>query len=170
MSPEQAEGKPVDARSDIFSFGSLLYQMLTGQRAFQEDSKLSTLSAILHREPKPVCEIVVSVPPEVEHLVRRCLRKDPARRWQHMSDVKVALEDLKEQLVSGKLGASIPAAPARRTRHWWLAAPIASIALGFAVWYVGHSRGSGSAEPMTAVPLTATPAKRIFLHSLLTAR
>ncbi len=67
MSPEQAEGKPVDARSDIFSFGSLLYQMLTGQRAFHGDSKLSTLSAILHRDPKPVCEILASVPPEVEH-------------------------------------------------------------------------------------------------------
>jgi len=163
MSPEQAEGKPVDARSDIFSFGSLLYEMLTGQRAFQEDSKLSTLSAILHREPKPVCEIVVSMPPEVEHLVRRCLRKDPARRWQHMSDVKVALEDLKEQSVSGKLGALIPAAPARRTRRWWLAAATASIALGFAgVWYVGDPRGGGPGEPMTAVPLTAYPGEEDF--------
>ena len=158
MSPEQAEGKAVDARSDIFSFGSLLYEMLTGRRAFHGDSKLSTLSAILHREPKPVCEIIVSVPPEVEHLVRRCLRKDPARRWQHMSDLKVALDDVKEQSESRKLGASIPAAPTRRTRRWWLAAAIASIALGFAaVWYVGHSRGSGSVEPMTAVPLTAYP-------------
>ena len=158
MSPEQAEGKAVDARSDIFSFGSLLYEMLTGQRAFQGDSKLSTLSAILHREPKPVCEIIVSLPPEVEHLVRRCLRKEPARRWQHMSDLKVALDDVKEQSESRKLGASIPAAPTRRTRRWWLAAAIASIALGFAaVWYVGHSRGSGSVEPMTAVPLTAYP-------------
>jgi serine/threonine protein kinase len=158
MSPEQAEGKAVDARSDIFSFGSLLYEMLTGQRAFHGDSKLSTLSAILHREPKPICEILATVPPEVEHLVRRCLRKDPARRWQHMADLKVALDDIREQSESKKLGASVPAAPTRRTRRWWLAAAIASIALAVAaVWYVGHSRGSGSVEPMTAVPLTAYP-------------
>src|SRR5262249_5732586 len=69
MSPEQAEGKAVDARSDIFSFGALLYEMLTGQRAFHGDSKLSTLSAILHREPKPACEVVASLPREVEHLI-----------------------------------------------------------------------------------------------------
>ncbi len=101
MSPEQAEGKAVDARSDIFSFGSLLYEMLTGQRAFQGESKLSTLSAILHREPKPVCDIIVSVPPELEDLVRRCLRKDPARRFQHIDDVKVALLDITEESDAG---------------------------------------------------------------------
>ena len=158
MSPEQAEGKAVDARSDIFSFGSVLYEMLTGRRAFHGDSKLSTLSAILHREPKPVCEIIVSVPLEIEHLVRRCLRKDPARRWQHMSDLKVALEDIKEESESRKLSASVPAAPTRTTWRWWSTAAIASIALGFAgVRYVAHSRGSGSVEPMTAVPLTAYP-------------
>lgn len=155
MSPEQAEGKAVDARSDVFGFGSLLYEMLTGQRAFHGDSKLSTLSAILHREPKPICEIL-AVPPEVEHLVRRCLRKDPAQRWQHMSDLKVALDDIREQSESKRPGASFPARPTRRTRRWWLAAAIAGIALGFAaVWYVGHSGGGGSGEPMTAVPLTA---------------
>src|SRR5262249_3592838 len=132
--------------------------------AFRRDSKLSTLSAILHREPKPVSEIVDSLPSEVEQLIERCLRKDPARRWQHTSDLKVVLEDLKEQSESGKLRGGTPVAPAGRARHWWLAAAgIAIMALGLAVaWYVGHSKGSGSAEPMTAVPLTAYPGEEDF--------
>ena len=90
MSPEQAEDKKVDARSDIFSFGSVLYEMLTGRGAFQADSKITTLLAILHQEPEPIED----VPPELDRVVRRCLRKDPERRFQHMGDVKVALEEL----------------------------------------------------------------------------
>jgi serine/threonine protein kinase len=80
MSPEQAEDKPVDARSDIFSFGSVLYEMVTGQRAFRGDSKLSTLSAILKEDPKPVSSVVPDVPRDLEKIITHCLRKDPGRR------------------------------------------------------------------------------------------
>jgi serine/threonine protein kinase len=90
MSPEQAEGKPIDARSDIFSFGSVLYEMMTGQRAFQGDSPLSTLTAVLREEPKPVSTISAALPGDLERLISRCLRKAPERRWQAMADVKVA--------------------------------------------------------------------------------
>jgi len=86
MSPEQAESKPVDARSDIFSFGAVLYEMATGTRAFQGDSKLSTLSAVLRENPKPPSQIVADVPRELERIIARCLRKDPARRFQAMPD------------------------------------------------------------------------------------
>jgi Tol biopolymer transport system component len=103
MSPEQAEGKPVDARSDIFSFGSVLYEMLTGQRAFQGETKASTIAAILREEPKPLSQVVEGLPREVERIVKRCLRKDPAHRFQHMDDLKVALEELKEESDSGEL-------------------------------------------------------------------
>ena len=109
MSPEQAEGKPVDARSDIFSFGAVLYEMLTGQRAFQGDSRASTLAALLTQEPKPLSQTGSDVPQEFEKLIARCLRKDRERRLQHASDLKVALLDLKEESDSGTLGA----APAR---------------------------------------------------------
>ena len=90
MSPEQAEGRPVDARSDIFSFGAVLYEMLTGHRAFEGPSKMATLASVLREEPRPLAEIVPSVPRELEKLVARCLRKDPERRAQHMSDLKLA--------------------------------------------------------------------------------
>ena len=104
MSPEQAEGKKVDARSDIFSFGSLLYEMVTGQKAFQGDSKMSTMAAILKQEPKPVSQLVPGVPGELEKIINRCLRKDRERRFHHMEDLKVALEELKEESDSGQAG------------------------------------------------------------------
>src|SRR5580765_4188598 len=102
MSPEQAEGKKVDARSDIFSFGSVLYEMVTGRRAFHGDSKLSTLSAILKEDPNPVSSIVPDVPRDLEKIISRCLRKDAERRFQTMADLRVALEELKEESESGK--------------------------------------------------------------------
>src|SRR5229473_4112975 len=101
MSPEQAEGKPVDARSDIFSLGAVLYEMATGSRAFQGSSKLSTLTAILRENPKPPSELAAGVPHDLAKIVTRCLRKDPARRYQTMTDLKLALEDLKEDSESG---------------------------------------------------------------------
>lgn len=103
MSPEQAEGRKVDARSDIFSFGSVLYEMVTGRRAFQGATKLSTLTAILHKEPKPAGEITPAVPAELEKIINRCLRKDFERRAQHMADISLALEELKEESESGRL-------------------------------------------------------------------
>jgi serine/threonine protein kinase len=95
MSPEQAEGLKVDARSDIFSFGAVLYEMVTGQRAFDGDSGISTLSAVLRDEVKPIREIAPEVPGELDHLIARCLRKNPAERWQSMSEVAAALTKMR---------------------------------------------------------------------------
>jgi len=98
MSPEQAEGKRVDARSDIFSFGSVLYEMLTGKRAFEGRSGISTLSAILRDDVKPINETAPDVPPLLEQIVLRCLYKDPGARWQSMKDIEGALLTLQRQL------------------------------------------------------------------------
>jgi Tol biopolymer transport system component/predicted Ser/Thr protein kinase len=131
MSPEQAEGRKVDTRSDIFSFGSVLYEMITGRQAFQGKTKVSTMSAILSKEPDPLS---ADVPYDFEKVISRCLRKDPERRFQHMGDVKVALEELKEDSESGKL-ATVPL-PAH-SRPWILIAlAILAILLAVsAVWY-----------------------------------
>ena len=121
MSPEQAEGKKVDARSDIFSFGALLYEMVTGQRAFQRDTKMSTLAAIINEEPKPLHEAAAGIPSELERIITRCLRKDAAKRWQTMADLNVALEELREESESRKLVSTTAGARTRRTSPLLLA-------------------------------------------------
>jgi len=96
MAPEQIEGKGADARSDIFTFGALLYEMVTGKRAFNGKSQLSVASAILGREPEPISATQPLTPPALEHIIQRALAKDPAERWQSASDVKGELKWVSE--------------------------------------------------------------------------
>jgi len=103
MSPEQAQGKKVDARSDIFSFGVVMYEMVTGQRAFEGDSSLTTLTAILRDEVKPLSEVAPDVPPPFEAIILRCLRKNPDDRPQTMREVQIELSALKRESDSGSL-------------------------------------------------------------------
>ncbi len=93
MSPEQAEGKKVDARSDIFSFGAVLYEMVTGMRAFVGDSNLALLTAIMREEPKPISQIVQGIPHDLEKIINRCLRKDPQKRLQVIGDARIEIEE-----------------------------------------------------------------------------
>ena len=132
MSPEQAEGKEVDARSDIFSFGSVLYEMVTGRRAFSGETNASTLAAILREEPKPVSQVSLDTPRELERVISRCLRKDPEGRFQHMADLGIALKELKEQSDAGVLAS----APRRRSRLVRSAgALLVAAALGLGGWF-----------------------------------
>src|SRR6266480_1518030 len=135
MSPGQAEGKKVDARSDIFSFGALLYEMVTGRRAFQGDSKISTLSAILREEPKSASQIVEGLPRELERIIARCLRKSQERRFQAMPDLKVALEELKEESDSGTLSAAPAPMRLRDRRLVWAVLLLAIAVIAGAVWF-----------------------------------
>jgi serine/threonine protein kinase len=92
MSPEQIEGKDLDGRSDIFSLGAVLYEMLTGQRAFEGKSQLSVASAILEKEPAPISTTKPQIPPALDRAIRRCLAKDPEERWQTARDVAIELK------------------------------------------------------------------------------
>ena len=96
MSPEQVEGKEVDGRSDIFSLGAVLYEMLTGKRAFEGKSQLSVASAILEKEPPAIAEIKPMTPPALDHAIRRCLAKDPEDRWQTGRDLAGELKWISE--------------------------------------------------------------------------
>ena len=159
MSPEQAEGKAIDARSDIFSFGAVLYEMATGQRAFRGDTAMSTISAILRDEPKAITALRAELPSELERVIKRCLRKDPSRRFQTMADLKVALEELKEESDSGTL-TGIPraaVAAAQPSRLPWLALTVVLIAgTGLAGWLVlRRTAPAPAAAVQRPVPLTS---------------
>src|SRR6516165_4875767 len=82
MSPEQAAGRPVDGRSDIFSLGLVLYEMLSGQRAFGGETSMSTIAAILYKEPRLLREVVPQTPRDLDRIVARCMHKEPDRRFQ----------------------------------------------------------------------------------------
>jgi len=137
MSPEQLEGGQVDARSDIFSFGVVLYEMATGQRAFEAKTQAGVIAAILERQPVSVSSLQPSSPPALEHLIDACLAKDPSDRRQTMHDILLDLQWIAE---GGSL-AGIPAKVSWR-RRWrervaWLAAGIAALAaagLGFTAY------------------------------------
>ena len=160
MSPEQAEGKTVDARSDIFSFGAVLYEMVTGRRAFQGDSKMSILAAILDKEPQAVSAISDDVPRDLEKIINRCLKKDARRRFQHMDDLKVALEELEEEKDSGRM--PVPPVPRRTGVKSWAAALGAAVAVAAAAAWWGASYGG---RPMSAIgpvkPLTTYAGREI---------
>ena len=160
MSPEQAQGKRLDTRSDIFSFGSLLYEMLTGQKAFQGDSKLSALSAILEKDPKAASEIRADIPRDLDKIITRCLRKDPSRRFQHMDDVKVALEEVKEDWESGALKTIEPrkVLPPGNLRWPAVVLAVAATVLAIAGWFwLNQSQPTPEESRLTAVPLTTYP-------------
>jgi hypothetical protein len=144
----------VDARSDIFSFGALLYEMLTARRAFQRESRMSTIAAILREEPRPIAELTAEIPHEMERIIASCLRKDRERRFQHMDDVKIALEELKEDSSSGRLAA--PPIPRRFDRRLiWVAAALGILTA--AVVLFRPPRRAPQAASLQAVPLTTYP-------------
>jgi serine/threonine protein kinase len=138
MSPEQVRGKPADARSDIFALGTILYEMLSGQRAFQRDTSAETMTAILKEEPPELAGDGKKIPPALDRVVRHSMEKSPAERFQSAHDLAFNLESL-----SGTSTTSAAAIAATKTqsRKWLtsIATLIAALAFAGAAFYVGRS-------------------------------
>ena len=165
MSPEQAEGRQIDARSDIFSFGVLLYEMVTGRRPFAGDSNLSILAKILNEDPAPPSTIS-SVTNDMERTILRCLRKDPGRRPQTMADLKVALQDLAaDSVVAPAVAAQSGAAQSRgahaglrQSGRWrWMVVAVVLLIAAASLLLIQSLRSREKPAALRAVPLAALP-------------
>src|SRR6266436_412234 len=157
MSPEQVEGKEVDGRSDIFSLGAVLYEMLTGLRAFEGKSQLSVASAILEKEPAPISSVKPMTPPALDHAIKKCLAKLPDERWQSASDLASELKWIGE--AGSQVGEAVrtPAGPGKWQRASGLLAAavfLLAVAGGGAWWQVSH-RLPPSMYFHTSVPFAA---------------
>jgi len=159
MSPEQAEGKNVDPRSDIFSLGTLLYEMASGKRPFRGETSMSTIGSILRDQPTPVNELNRSLPRHAGRVIRRCLAKDPDRRYQTALDLRIELEHLKEEVESGELaveiGGTIAPSP-RRSRSLVLLGAVAVVAIAAVLVVSTWRRPDPPATIHTSRPITGT--------------
>ena len=109
MAPEQLEGLPTDARTDLFAFGCVLYEMLSGKKAFEGRSGASLMTAIMAREPTPLRQIVPSLPNGVETLIGRCLAKDPKNRWESAAEIIEEMTRISVACVRNACPARFPA-------------------------------------------------------------
>jgi len=157
MAPEQLEGKEVDARTDIFSLGGVIYEMATGKPAFAGKSRASLIAAILSSEPQPMAALQPMTPPALARVVKKCLAKDPDERWQSASDLASELNWIAEGRSQGGEAARVLAGSRRWQRASWLLAAaffLSTVAGGVAWWQASNRRP----PPMyfhTSVPFPA---------------
>jgi len=159
MAPEQVEGKEADARTDIFAFGAVVYEMATGKKAFEGKTQASLIAKILETNPPPISSFQPMTPPALDRLVKRCLAKDPEDRWQTARDLWLELKSIIER---GPEAAAQPA-PVERGRllRWMLLSAIACLAAagftGVAVW---HLKPSKQPAEVARTLVNSTPADR----------
>ncbi len=188
MSPEQAQGKPVDHRTDIFSLGTVLYEMATGRRPFEGGSSVELASSILKDTPAPISEVNPALPRDLGRIIRHCLEKDPRQRFQTAQDLKYELTDLRKELESGeqiggsavstaRVGATSATSP-RSRRRWWLAGAAVAVAAVAVLAYArfgsredaGRATGAstaratrGTREPSTAAAPPSASARKMIV-------
>jgi eukaryotic-like serine/threonine-protein kinase len=158
MSPEQVEGKGVDSRSDIFSLGAILYEMTTGKKAFDGNSAASVMAAIVDREPPPIAQVQPSASPLLDHVITRCLAKDPDERWQSAGDVMRELKWIDERHGGLSGPAAARASGLSRRERWLWAAALATLVIA-AVLLISSGRRSepGIAEMRLTISTPPTP-------------
>src|SRR6266851_3255648 len=157
MAPEQLEGKEVDARTDIFAFGAVVYEMVSGKKAFEGKNQASIIGAILKDDPPPISSLQPMTPPTLDRSIKTCLAKDPDRRWQTASDLTRELKWIGE---AGSLVEEAERMPALRSRwerlSWLLAATFFVLAVaGGAAWWQASNRRPPAMYFHTSVPFSA---------------
>lgn len=164
MAPEQLEGEAADARSDIFSFGAMLYEMTTGQRAFQAASHASLIAKIMSEEPRPVADLQPVTPPALERLVHRCLRKNPDARWQCAADLVAELRSISEMPLPSSTAAQ-PVQHARSRAPWIIAAVLGATAIVLASLLA--LRKPEAAPPLVQFTMATPPGATSFAFDTL---
>jgi len=167
MAPEQLEGREADARTDIFAFGSVLYEMVTGRKAFEGKSQVGLIGAILEREPVPVSTIVPTSPPALDRIIQRCHAKDPDERWQSAADLAAQLQWIPEMAApapSAPLAPAKTAAKATRAARVWMAiaAVLLVSAIGLALTARSYYQALGAAPLLR---FSVSPPERAIFES-----
>ena len=153
MAPEQLEGGPIDTRTDLFAFGAVLHEMLTGARAFRAASQAGLISAILKEPPTSLAQLRPELPRDLDRIIRRCLAKDHERRFQTAVDLRNEFEDLQEQLISRRVTRATALGLGAKTGAW-----VVAITLGVAIIIIaGFLLGwPPVGRPTSTPPLRAT--------------
>ena len=162
MAPEQLEGQRADARTDIFAFGAVVYEMVTGKKAFAGKSQASLIGAILKDDPPPMSSLQPITPPDLDRVVQTCLEKDPDERWQTAHDVKKQLTWIAEARSQVR---TVPAlTPSgirvlRRPAFLWALGFIILLVSGFAIWNL-NTTGVTPPQPVSRFTITLPPGER----------